>query len=426
MSVNLASANLFAHFFWNAGDKTDIFSPVEKGGPVVLASQVSGHVQSRLNTPWEAVLLSVLMPGAGQFLAGRALRGLFWLLLLLAGVLLFLWLLITPWLPSCWPALICAMVVVLLWIVMVGDAYRVTPHRSGPFRPVLVAALSWILPGLGQLMNRRWTRGVALVLLPLILFLLHSVMHLRITNSMLWLIAVHWGLMSVVKWWAICDAYRDAALRSGAAHPITPALAATFGGHLGLILLLVTLEVTSFDVRTVVTPSMEPTLQGGVTRLDRSVLRPGDEVIVDRIIYRWRTPQRGEVVAYRMAGSLTRTKTVDMLRVAGLPWERISLEPPYLRVNGNRLLAPGIFKRIAEQDGPGGGYRFVLLQAGKVRLHRTDDVIRLTAGEYFLVGDSPAKSFDSRLWGPVQRDQIEGRVTKIFRPLARTGNSLAP
>jgi nickel-type superoxide dismutase maturation protease len=43
----------------------------------------------------------------------------------------------------------------------------------------------------------------------------------------------------------------------------------------------------------------------------------------------------------------------------------------------------------------------------------------LSDGDVWLAGDNPAASDDSRLFGPVSRDAIEGRVLWRYRPLRR-------
>lgn len=91
-------------------------------------------------------------------------------------------------------------------------------------------------------------------------------------------------------------------------------------------------------------------------------LRPGDVILVDESAYRRRPPRHGELVAARPAGLDGRAL---VKRVVGLPHERIERQ-------GRSWL--------------------------------------LGAEEYFLAGDAPDDSLDSRTLGPILRDELIGRV----------------
>ena len=91
-------------------------------------------------------------------------------------------------------------------------------------------------------------------------------------------------------------------------------------------------------------------------------LRSGDLVLVSRTTYHRRPPRRGEVVAFRPAALGGRAL---VKRLAGLPHETVELE---------------------------GGRR------------------QLGADEFFLLGDQPADSLDSRRLGPVRRAELLGPV----------------
>ncbi len=92
---------------------------------------------------WAGVVLSLFLPGAGQFLAGARRRGAIWfiVLLLLPGVALFL--LAEPAFSTLAPAGAAMAVFVVLWLWMLADACRPIPKLD---------TLNWvmlILCGLG-------------------------------------------------------------------------------------------------------------------------------------------------------------------------------------------------------------------------------------------------------------------------------------
>jgi len=52
---------------------------------------------------------------------------------------------------------------------------------------------------------------------------------------------------------------------------------------------------------------------------------------------------------------------------------------------------------------------------------RPGEALRIPEGCYFFLGDRRENSLDSRIFGPVQRGEIVGRVIKIVRPRRRVG-----
>lgn len=108
---------------------------------------------------WTGPILSLLLPGAGQFFAGARLRGMVWFLLLLPLPGVVLWLLSEPSVSSIWPALGAAIVALALWVWMLLDARKGSPS---------VDAISWAMmivagAGLALFEYSLWTKYVATV-----------------------------------------------------------------------------------------------------------------------------------------------------------------------------------------------------------------------------------------------------------------------
>lgn len=116
-------------------------------------------------------------------------------------------------------------------------------------------------------------------------------------------------------------------------------------------------------------------------------------LIVDRVVYDIREPQRGEIVVFRYPPDPSRYL---IKRVIGLPGETVV-------VNGSEV-------RIINTTHPDG---FTLSEPYVSEEHRTyGDNVRLTLGadEYFVLGDNRRVSADSRLWGALPIKDVVGRV----------------
>lgn len=116
----------------------------------------------------------------------------------------------------------------------------------------------------------------------------------------------------------------------------------------------------------------------------------GDYLIVDELSFALRNPKRGEVVILK----LPRNSSFFIKRVIGLPNETVEIK------NGKIHLLTQI-----ETD-------FVLQEKyiDGASITYPDSNITLKENEYFLMGDNREKSLDSRMWGPISKNDILGRA----------------
>jgi len=147
----------------------------------------------------------------------------------------------------------------------------------------------------------------------------------------------------------------------------------------------------------------------------------GDWIFVEKLSLMFGDPERGEIVVFRTDGIPTPTPGTEfVMRIAGLPGDRIRIHPPNLIVNGQVLTTPPVFKKIASSEPPFNGFQLVSpgIPGGAVLSRPTDEIV-LGPDEYFVLGDNTPRSRDSRCWGPLPRQNITGRVKAIFWPPSR-------
>jgi signal peptidase I len=132
--------------------------------------------------------------------------------------------------------------------------------------------------------------------------------------------------------------------------------------------------------------SMEPTFNNG------------QYLIVDELSYRLETPKRGDVIIFRYPKD---PKEFFIKRIIGLPNESVTVS------GGSITVTRTDGTKLALQE------PYVVNQG-----NGSDNTYKLTGEEYFVMGDNRPESSDSRVWGPLPRDNIVGRALVRLLPIA--------
>jgi signal peptidase I len=117
--------------------------------------------------------------------------------------------------------------------------------------------------------------------------------------------------------------------------------------------------------------SMLPTYHNGVN-------------FVNRLAYVSRDPQRGDVVALRLAGH----SIMFMKRIVGMPGETVAFHRGHVYINGKLLPEP-----------------YVKLECDWER-----PAVTLEADQYFVVGDNRSMALEDHTMGEPHRNRIVGKI----------------
>lgn len=130
----------------------------------------------------------------------------------------------------------------------------------------------------------------------------------------------------------------------------------------------------------------------------------GHYLIIDQLSYRFRDPQRNDVVILRPPGT---TGRFFVKRIIGLPHETVEIYEDAVTI-----------KNAAHPEG-------MILEESYIAPEnkggRTGLTVTLNDEEYFVMGDNRKASFDSRDWGILPGKNIVGRAFLRLFPLDQIG-----
>lgn len=163
------------------------------------------------------------------------------------------------------------------------------------------------------------------------------------------------------------------------------------GIYLLFVLASVYLIIHYVGQRTeVIGQSMEPTLQNG------------DDLIVDKISYRFREPKRFDIIVFPPRYE---EKTYYIKRIIGLPGETVRIDWEGNIYINEELLPDSYGKEVMQNPG------------------RAEYAILLGEDEYFVLGDNRNNSTDSRteMVSNIRRSEIIGRAWVRIYPFSKFG-----
>jgi signal peptidase I len=133
-----------------------------------------------------------------------------------------------------------------------------------------------------------------------------------------------------------------------------------------------------------------------------ATLDDNDYLIANKIDYRLHAPQRGDIIILRPPSS---NSTDFIKRIIALPGERILISHGIVYINGHKLDEPYLPEAWTQLDTWGG-----------------PDGMVVPPNSYFVMGDNRNRSQDSRIFGFIGRDRIDGRAWFRIWPLSHFGN----
>jgi signal peptidase I len=167
--------------------------------------------------------------------------------------------------------------------------------------------------------------------------------------------------------------------------------------------------VINFVIQTVhvLGVSMVPTLQDG------------DYLIATKNHFPFPSPERGDIVILKAPTDNSR----DFIkRVIAMPGERILIRDSHVMIDGRTLdepyLPPGEPWTVTN-NWPGVG---PTPQTGCDVSSTNSEGVLIPNGCYFVMGDNRNRSVDSRSFGPIRLDSIEGKAWVRILPLDHAGS----
>ncbi len=292
------------------------------------------------------------------------------------------------------------------------------PHRR---RPWLAVFLSLVMPGLGQIYCGDIVRGIVVILV-MTMFPLAWIEAMMIDKpTPVAYCFIMWMIVLLAILLAAIDAYRQAR-RTRFDYQLkdynrwTTYLALIWIGGAGTIGYAVMVRENMFEAFRVPSLSMAPTIAYN------------DRVIANKLAYRHKSPQRGDVVLFNQPNNL---HGYYVKRIVALGGDTVEIRNGELLINGQALKREWIEKRtiFSPKESLAGNVYWETNGDARYQIFEVENPTRedvqsdnfgpVTVPEYqcFVLGDNRKYSYDSRNFGSLSLGALKGKQQFIYWPL---------
>jgi len=128
-----------------------------------------------------------------------------------------------------------------------------------------------------------------------------------------------------------------------------------------------------------------------------------DRIVVNKVSYYFRLPQRFEIVVFRAVQAMGEEKKDLIKRLVGLPGETLEIKNGDLFINGSCIEYPTNMKQSMNQD------------------YANFGPVTIPSDSFFVMGDNRPESADSRYWGFLPKKNLIGPAFLRIWPLYKIG-----
>ena len=136
----------------------------------------------------------------------------------------------------------------------------------------------------------------------------------------------------------------------------------------------------------------------------RPTLLEGDKLFVNKYLYRFEMPKRGDIVVFKYPND---PKKDFIKRLVGFGGETVEIRDGKIYIGGKVLDDPASFGKFYYYNHDPSG--------------APGETTHVPADSYFVLGDNSANSTDSRFWGFVPKKNMLGKAIFRWWPPKRVG-----
>ena len=130
-------------------------------------------------------------------------------------------------------------------------------------------------------------------------------------------------------------------------------------------------------------------------------IKSGEKFLLNKTAYETSKPKRWDIIAFN---SPKKNKKIYIMRIIGLPGEKLESKNNSLFINGKKLNYPDNLKYLHYTP------KFVVPKDVVFDLPQIKYPYIIPADSYYVRGDNNASAYDSRGWGAISIKNIIGKI----------------